>query len=146
VGSFNSYKDNARSVSELLQIMGSEAPDMFMKIPGASRPADGGLESAESPPESIDAGIGRAKGGGSFELGSLWLAIGLDVLGAAAIGAGVWLNGEAENYHKNYMALGPNSDFNGAQKEVESAATKRNMAYVIGGALLAAGIGVHIWF
>jgi hypothetical protein len=100
----------------------------------------------ERPPERIDAGIGREKESSGF--GSLWLAVGLDILGVAAFGVGVWLNGEAENFHRNYMDLkgGSEADYASAQKEVENAAANRNIAYAMGVALLAAGIGVHIWF
>jgi hypothetical protein len=35
VGSFNSYGDNAKKMSDLIAIMRKNAPDMFKKIPGA---------------------------------------------------------------------------------------------------------------
>jgi hypothetical protein len=78
---------------------------------------------------------------------SFWVALGLDVLGAAAIGFGIWQNGEGVGLHKDYRELTEDgADYKGAGDKVESAKTKRNIGYAIGGALLAAGIGVHIWF
>jgi hypothetical protein len=92
----------------------------------------------------IETGIVEAK---EKKRGSLWVAVGLDFLGAAAVGFGVWQNSEIGSLYKDYMALTEdNADYKGAREKTESAVSKRNISYVIGGALLAAGIGVHIWF
>jgi hypothetical protein len=91
----------------------------------------------------IDAGIVEAK---EKKRGSLWLAVGLDLLGAAAVGFGVWQNSEAKSFDKEYMELSGDADYKGAKDKAESAVAKRNIGYILGGALLAAGVGVHIWF
>jgi TolB-like protein len=76
-----------------------------------------------------------------------YAAVALDFLGVAAIGFGIWQNAEGKSLHKEYMALsGEDADYKGAGEKVRSAEKKRNIAYIVGGTLLAAGVGVHIWF
>jgi hypothetical protein len=129
LGSFVTESDD---IDGLLSEMRKRAPGLFAKMPKSSEPGFSGFKDKQdkSPIKT-----------------STWVAIGLDVLGVAAIGFGIWQNSEANKLLKDYRALkGPNDDYNGARKKAESAATKRNAGYIIGGALLAAGIGVHIWF
>jgi hypothetical protein len=76
---------------------------------------------------------------------SLWVAIGLDVLGAVLVYAGYSKDKEMERaYDEEYRGHG--SDFDVAWKNVESNRSSRNAFYVIGGLVLVSGIGVHIWF
>jgi uncharacterized protein (TIGR02145 family) len=76
---------------------------------------------------------------------SFWVALGLDVLGAAFIYAGYSKNEAMKQaYDEEYRGHG--SDFDTAWKKVESNRSARNTFYVIGGLALASGIGVHIWF
>ncbi|MDR2732302.1 MAG: PEGA domain-containing protein [Fibromonadaceae bacterium] len=52
IGPFNSYDENPSDVDELMAIMGKKAPDMFKKIPGATRAGPpsivGGISGLES--------------------------------------------------------------------------------------------------
>jgi len=92
---------------------------------------------------------------------SIWVAIGLDALGAAALGLGVYNYSKARGYYKECEELlkdVPNSnqkpdeyekresDFAAKYKEMQDAQMLRNIFYATGGALLSAGIAVHIWF
>jgi len=78
---------------------------------------------------------------------STFVAIGLEILGAAAIGYGVYENIKANDAYDDYNKRGQSSDYyDDAYKKARSSATKRNIAYIAGGVLLASGIGVHIWF
>jgi len=59
IGPFNSYDENPATVDELMSIMGRKAPDMFKKIPGATRIGPpsivGGISGLESVvPGAID--------------------------------------------------------------------------------------------
>ena len=80
---------------------------------------------------------------------SRWVAIGFDALGALFVVAGV-----AENKHMNsklntYHALPadqPQAAYDAAWKDVTDARTKRNAEYVLGAALLATGITIHLVF
>jgi TolB-like protein len=72
---------------------------------------------------------------------SFWVAIALDVAGAAfVIGGGVDANGRMERYYDDYYRTGHNWN------QVQAYRSERNLWYTIGGLLLASGIGVHIWF
>jgi len=76
---------------------------------------------------------------------SFWVAVGLDVLGAAFVYAGYSKDKAMEQaYNEEYR--GHKLDFDTAWENVESNRSSRNMFYVIGGLVLASGIGVHIWF
>jgi len=65
-----------------------------------------------------------------------YTAIGLDILGAGMLAYGYY---EETNVAK-YV------DESAKEPEAESAATRRNIAYIVGGALLASGITIHIFF
>ena len=65
-----------------------------------------------------------------------YTAIGLDILGAGILAYGYY---EETNVAK-YV------DEHAKEPEAESAATRRNIAYIVGGALLASGITIHIFF
>ncbi len=131
LGSFVTESEN---IMGLLGTIRQEAPALFAKIekgPGYT------------PKKNIDPQISGAEKSGNS---AIWVAIGLDVLGAAAIGIGLWQNSEADKLHKKYSDLKDPDALEGAGEKVESTATRRNIFYIAGGALLAAGIGVHIWF
>jgi len=100
------------------------------------------------PPSNIPAAEPQ-KGGGSF-----WVALGLDVLGATAIGLGVYNNAKANDYYSEYKKILENvppsqyaekrSKFDSKYKKVQSTETMRNVFYATGGALLVGGVAVHI--
>jgi len=113
----------------LLGTIREKAPALFSKI-----------RSNSSIPTNIPAE--QKKSGNSF-----WVAVGLDVLGAAVIGFAVYENGEMNTAYDRYKVRGKSGDYyEVAWKDAESNQKTRNMSYVIGGLILASGIGVHIWF
>jgi len=89
---------------------------------------------------------------------SFWVAIGLDILGATAIGLGIYNNAKASDYYKdskNLRNAQPQKPeqyqenkkaFDNKYKEMQSAETARNIFYATGAALLLGGVTVHIWF
>jgi len=80
---------------------------------------------------------------------SFLVAIGLDILGATAIGLGIYNNAKSIEYHRESEKM-LNSQNKGAfdaeHKKMQNAETARNIFYVTGGALLLGGIAIHIWF
>jgi len=125
LGSFVTESDNARG---LLGTIREKAPALFEKIRPAAIPTNIPIE--------------PKKGGNSF-----WVAVGLDVLGAAAIGFAVYKNSEMNSAYDRYKVRGKSGDYyETAWKEAESSQKMRNVLYVVGGLVLASGIGVHIWF
>jgi len=135
----------------LLDAIRENSPSLFSKI----MPTGTTLNDPQQPtpiPTNIPA---EPKSGKT----SLWVAIGLDVLGATALGLGiykninvgyyrdecekrekgVWQNDDAQ-YEKN------KKDYDDNYKKMKDATTARNIFYIAGGALLLGGVAVHIWF
>ena len=87
---------------------------------------------------------------------SFWAGVGLEVLGAAAIGFGIYQNSKSSQYSRDMKELREDvtsanyaeskKEYNAKRNNMESAETKRNIFYVAGSALLLGGIAVHIWF
>jgi len=130
-----SFVTESKDVHGLLGTMREKAPALFAKVTEKNN------ISASS--TSISSGIttGQGKGGNSF-----WVAVGLDVLGAAALGIGVWQHTVAAGHYDDYKKSSDVAEKKDIKEKVESAATMSNIFYITGGVLLAAGIGVHIWF
>jgi TolB-like protein len=96
-------------------------------------------------PAYIDAMVvDEAKSGkGSFwGKPSFWVAIALDLVGAAFVTVGTWKNKDMKEEYDHYYITGDK----GYWENVQDNRSKRNISYAIGGLLLASGIGVHIWF
>jgi len=80
---------------------------------------------------------------------SLIVAISLDAIGAAALGFGIYQQTQKTKYYDDYKKMPehqPKKDYDKALQKAKEARTMRNVGYAVGGALLAAGIAVHIWF
>ena len=94
----------------------------------------------------VDTGIKSE--GSSFGL-SKWVAVGLEVLGAGAIGIGIYQNSWVAVHKKDYKTLPLGSrqrEFDSDYEQVEFARNVRNACYIAGGALLLGGISIHIFF
>jgi hypothetical protein len=87
---------------------------------------------------------------------SLWIAIGLDVLGATALGLGISNDKKAKDNYSEYKKIRQGvtleqyyeqqSAFENKYDKVQKAEKMRNIFYATGGALLLGGVAVHIWF
>ena len=79
---------------------------------------------------------------------SFFVAVGLDVLGAVALGYGIYQHIHSNKLYDDYkkMPYGSDDEYGKALDKANSAQQRRNIGYTIGSALLAAGIAVHIWF
>jgi len=89
---------------------------------------------------------------------SLWVALGLDVLGATALGLGIYNDKKAKDNYSEYKKLladlpqeqwqypEKKSAFEAKYDKVQKAEKMRNIFYATGGALLFGGVAVHIWF
>ena len=114
----------------LMETIKAESPAMFGKIKGAG--IESGIRGGNSPP-------GLPK----------WVAVGLDILGAGAIGFGIYQNSRVVSHKKSYdkIPLGSQQgDFDSAYEKVESSQNMRNAGYIAGGVLLLGGISMHIFF
>jgi len=131
----------------LLDAIRENAPDLFVKImPETAKEPQTTSISTNIPDES-------KKSKSSF-----WVAIGLDVLGATAIGLGIYNNTKVDDYHRESQNLlkaisgdpkeyvKRKSEFDDKYNKMQSAEKLRNIFYATGGALLLGGVAVHIWF
>jgi len=125
----DSFTGHSEDIFGLLAVIDEKAPDLFRQMPGASGDISP-VPELEKPSKT-----------------SFWVAIGLDVLGVAIISYAVYENSEMTKYKNKYLESGhTQSYYDDSYKKAENIRSSRNMFYVIGGAVLASGIGVHIWF
>jgi len=149
LGSFLTY---GTDIIGLMETIKSESPAMFEKVKnhyfsGKEKPKVSDIEKPK-PAVSIETGIKKEEPSSGM---SKWVAIGLDVLGAGAIGFGVYQNSLVASNRNNYKEMRSSSqdDFDLAyEKMVESSRNRnmRNAGYIAGGVLLLGGISVHIFF
>ena len=147
LGSILTYGTNLTGLMETIK---AESPAMFEKMKAHY------LESKENLVKSVSDDLKKVsnvetgiKSEGSSSGLSKWVAVGLDVLGAGAIGFGIYQNSQAASHQKNYNDIpqsSPQGDFDSTHKKAESSQNMRNIGYIAGGVLLLGGIGIHIFF
>jgi len=143
LGGFVTESDN---VHGLLGTIREKSSALFTKIAEKNKVGNGSLS------KSIPTNIPSEKKSNT----SMWVAIGLDVLGATAIGLGIYNNAKVGDYNNEKDNLkrdvrsadydDKKSEYESKHEKMENAATARNVFYIAGGALLAGGVAVHIWF
>jgi len=139
----------------LLDAIRDNAPSLFAKIKQQGTQLKTFNEEPPTATTSIPTNIPSEP---KKSINPTWIAIGLDVLGAAAFGLGIYNNSKASGYYSEFKKLredlpategqyqAKKNAYEAKYKEVQSAETARNIFYVTGGALLLGGIAVHIWF
>ena len=146
LGSFLTY---GTGLVGLMETINRESPAMFEKMKAHYLAGNENLAKSVSGDlnkvRSVETGIKSEDS--SFRL-PRWVAVGLDVLGAGAIGFGIYQNSQAASHKKDYSGIqeGTKGDFDGAYKKVESSRDMRNIGYIAGGVLLLGGVSVHIFF
>ncbi len=138
VGSFTD--ESSKDIYGLLSAINNKAPAMFDKL--GTEPAPISIPDGISDllPKKIDPQVKKYLPSDK----SFWVALALDIAGTAFVGYGIYKNNEVKDRHNEYSDL--RSDFGNGWEKVEDAKTARNVSFALGGAFLAAGIGVHIWF
>jgi TolB-like protein len=139
LGSFLTY---GTSIEGLMETIKAESPAMFEK----AKTHYFASKEKPKPAVSIETGIKKEEPSSGM---SRWVAIGLDVLGAGAIGFGVYQDRRAASHKKDYGDIqdgSPQGDFDEAYKKVKSSRDMRNIVYIAGGVLLLGGVSVHIFF
>jgi hypothetical protein len=137
----NYFVKETPDLKGLLDAIRENSPNLFTKIP----------QKNESIPTNIPTEPKKTQT-------SFWIALSLDILGAGALGLGIYNNAKSidhynksknlreaipqdkEEYAKNQTAY--NTEYN----KVSKAETTRNIFYATGTALLLGGVAVHIWF
>jgi hypothetical protein len=135
----------SEDIEGLLGVIRKEAGPLFQKILYMNKKE--AIPSPQEKPSNIDMGISTGESGGIRA--SQWVSIGLDILGAAAIGWGIYQNSLVGTHKKAYDRIpegNPESDFKSAYQKVDDAKSMRNIGYIAGGVLLASGITIYIFF
>ncbi len=130
-------------VKGLMTAIREQSPSLFQRI--AKGPVVVDPPGKAKLPASIDPGIKQESKSNT----STYVAIALDVLGAAALGFGIYKHVDANNLYDDYEKKYNSriKDENEAKfKKVEDARTFRTVSLIAGGVLLTSGIAVHIWF
>jgi hypothetical protein len=128
----------AQDLKGLLEVIREKTPELLAKMPrdSASEVVPAATVLPNLPSES------KSKT-------PIWVAVGLDALGVAAFGLGIYFNSKAVDSYKSYKNMEKGlqkEEYDSAYKDVKSSATGRNVFYSVGTALLLGGITVHIWF
>jgi len=121
----------------------------IVKQPEPVKPEFMKLEFDNSEFEKMEAakkGLEKPKDESSIKT-SFWVALGLDLVGAAIIFAGYQKDKELNDAYGAYYLGGQSRGYyDRTWDEVENTLNSRNKFYAIGGLFLLSGIGVHIWF
>jgi len=150
-----SFTGSSKNISGLLAVIDEKAADLFKRMlvepktkPSiqVEKPEFVKLELESVKPEIEKPKAEETKAEKSFFRTSFWVALGLDLMGAAIIYGGVFNNEQAKADYEYYKILGTDENYEKAWNDVEKAQKNRNMLYIIGGVVLASGVGVHIWF
>jgi len=139
---FTDYE--ATDFYKMLAVLEARLPSAFQKMITAEAPPPVVVPpSVAESPKQIETEIPKVEKSST----SFWVGLGLEVLGAAAIGVGFLQNSQMEDSFKKYgeSGLSP-EDYKKHWDDAESSRTNRNILYIVGGVLLASGIGVHICF
>jgi len=131
---------NPKNLDDMIKIMKKEVPIAIReKVPGVVKADDPSRAKLyEKPDTMLDTEPIKT---------SFWVGLGLEVLGAGLIGVALYENSEMNAALDKYKVRGNSVDYYDSNwKDVDSSKNTRNMLYVIGGLVLASGIGVHIWF
>ena len=156
----DSFTGNSKDIYGLLTIIDENAPALFKQMevekPKVEELVVDKPELVKLEPEPVKFEPEKPKVEKSGRT-SFWVALGLDILGAGALGLGINNNAKSKAYYKKgkeffYKSQDleeyPNEYLNMKNQlyKAKSAQTARNIFYATGGVLLLSGIAVHIWF
>jgi len=143
-----SFTGNFKDIYSALALIDEKSQDLFKRMLAepkpivVEKPEVAKLEPAPAKPE-----LEVPKGKPFFKKNSFWVAVGLDLVGVGMFVAGYMKDKELKDTFADYDYDGyDQSYYDNAWDNVESTRTKRNVFYILGGVILASGVGVHIWF
>jgi len=115
----------------------------------AAAPAEAAAKAQASADESAAKAIAGSPDSKSAKAWKPWVAGGLALLGAGLVAGGFVEDGVVKDRHAEYKALtadAADSEFKTSWDRVNDATNLRNALYGAGGALLAAGLSVQLFF
>ena len=124
----------------------SPAPQAPLAQPAPAAQSQANIWQWQDAPQTIPTNVEQPKQ--KFKIPS-WVAIGLDVIGVAALGMGYYFDMKAGDYHKDYKNMAQCQSpeiYATAYQDVEDAKKMRNISYGLGGVFLLGGVALHIWF
>ncbi|MDR2580708.1 MAG: hypothetical protein LBC85_06920 [Fibromonadaceae bacterium] len=138
-----SFVTESKDIMGLLGAVRERAPGLFARmVPSLPEPSDLHTSAPHSPLPTPQ------KSRSPF-----FIALSLDLLGATALGIGVYQHSKKNKHYNEHLKLSdgvlPAAEKYKADREydkAESARKFRNAAIITGSVLLASGITVHIWF
>jgi len=134
-----SFVTESKDIMGLLATIRQKAPGLFANLPEQKSLSEPRLTGLKDLQDEKKKGAASQKSSASF-----YIALGLDILGAAALGYGIYQHINSNSLYDDYKKL-PNNDKSTLQK-ANDAQQMRNVWLTVGGGLLATGIAVHIWF
>ena len=144
LGSFLTY---GTSIEGLMETIKAESPAMFEKVKAhyfSSKEKPKTEAIVETEVKSIETGIKKEEPSSGLPT---WVAVGFDVLGAGAIGFGIYQDRQVASHKKKYDKIDNlQGDFDGAYKKAERSQNMRDIGYIAGGVLLLCGVSLHIFF
>jgi len=136
-----SFAGSSKDIAGLLALIDEKATDLFKRMIVEAKPIvveKPEVAKLEPKPEP------EVK---PFPRTSTWVGLGLELAGAGLLAVGYLKDQEVKDFYDKYNIDGlDRPDYDKAWDKVESSKTQRNLFYIIGGVLLASGIGVHICF
>jgi len=140
-----SFSGNSKDVYGFINIIEEKAPALFKKLDIKDTPVPIAVDSQAVAP--ISKPIIVYEEAKPAKTSQTKIAVALDIAGVALVSAGLVANANMQNALDKYGKIEKNSEYyEDTWKDVQSNRRNRNVLYVIGGLVLASGIGVHIWF
>ncbi|MCL2283423.1 MAG: hypothetical protein FWC26_08925 [Fibromonadales bacterium] len=141
----------SKDVKGLMDAIRKQAPALFAKIKSQPKQQTQYQPAQQPPADKYAVNYPPSFFASQKTKTSTWVAVGLDILGAAAIGFGIYQHINASTLYNDYKKmewLSPeeHGKYEDARKKANDAKTLRNMGYAIGSVLLGTGIAIHIWF
>ncbi|MCL1955713.1 MAG: hypothetical protein FWF63_00190 [Fibromonadales bacterium] len=158
-----SFTGSSKDISSLLVLIDEKSSDLFkkmleeptakpepvpVKVIEVEKPEVAKLEPAPAKPEAGMPKEEKPKDGKHFfNKTSFWVGLGLEALGIGMLYAGGEMDSDMVNWAENYYVWGIDQEYYDRHWDnAQSSKTKRDIFWILGAALLASGIGVHIWF
>jgi len=150
-----SFVTESKDIMGLLATIREKAPGLFshlktggVEISGELKVESGELKSQEAQENNSQLSTLNSQPEKKSKT-PFYIALSLDLLGAAALGFGIYQHINSNSLHDDYKKMQqgqPQKEYDSALKKANDAQQMRNIGLSIGGTLVAAGIAVHILF
>jgi len=141
-----SFTGSSKDIAGLLVLIDDKATDLFKRMIVEAKPIVVEKPELAKMEPKLEAGIPKDEKP-FFKKTSFLVAVGLDLVGAGMLVAGYMKDKKLKDTFADYNYDGYDQPYyDNAWGNVESTRIQRNVFYILGGVILASGVGVHIWF